>query len=74
MLLPVAKLWAMSVIIKTLWLANNEWVWEGNKFPCKCNGFSEMVFMAALQGFFYFVESFILWDFTVYLKKKSTEL
>ena len=59
MFIPVTKLWLMDLRIKFLWLVDNEWIWEGHKLPCELNDFPKMVFFAALQGFFHFLEGFI---------------
>ena len=61
------KLSFMDLWIKILWLADNEWVWEGNKFPCECNSFLKF-FMTALQASFHFLEGFITWYSIRYLK------
>ena len=51
---PVAMLRVMNLGIKFLWLADDEWVWEGHKLPCEFNDFPKMIFMTS-QSFFYFL-------------------
>ena len=65
--IPVAKLRVMNLGIKFLWLADDEWVWEGHKLPCKFNDFPKVVFMTALQGFFHFLEGFSTQHFPIHL-------
>ena len=63
----------MDFGIKFLRLADNQWVWEGNKFQCKFNDFpNKVVFMAALQGPPHFLNSFSPQYFMVYLKQDIT--
>ena len=69
---PVAMLRVMNSRIINLWLTDDEWVWEGDKLPCKFNDFSKMVFITSLQGFFHFLEGFITRYVTVNLKKGTT--
>ena len=60
MLIPVTILFAMDPVIETLWLADNEGVWEGDKLPCEFNNFPKVVFMTAHQRFFHFLEGSII--------------
>ena len=68
--IPVAKLLLMDLGIKFLWLADDEWIWEGHKLPCEFNDFSKIVFITSVQGFFHFLEGIITTNFTGYLKDK----
>ena len=52
MTVPVTKLFTVDVVVKNLWLADNEWLWDGHKLPCKFNDFPKMVFSATLQDVF----------------------
>ena len=64
--IPVAMLRVMNLGIKFLWLADNEWVWEGHKLPCKCNGFPKVIFVTS-QGFFHFLAAFRTQYFPIHL-------
>ena len=67
--IPVSIFWGMDMVVETVWLADNEWIWEGHKLPCEFNNVPKMIFITALKVFFNLLEGSITGYFMDYLEK-----